>query len=163
MTDYTNLPFHPTMEKVVQILQRKTQNEDPVFFRLVVSYYFSKIASMMRTHVALNDDQIIPVNMYAVNLAPSGSGKGHSISIIEEEIIGAFRERYLAHTFPTMARKKIGKLSNTRAIRDGTDPDEELKRAEAEFEEHWPLLFSFDSGTGAAIKQMRNKLLMAGA
>jgi len=161
--DYNNLPFHPTMERIVDILRKKTQNQDPVFFRLVVSYYFSKVASMMRTRVALSDDQIVPCNMYAINLAPSGSGKGHSITIIEEDIISGFRQRYLEHTFPTIADKRLNKLANQRAIRDQTDPDMELDRARAEFEEHGPLLFGFDSGTGAAIKQMRAKLLMAGA
>lgn len=161
--DYHTLPFHPTMERVVDILRKKTQNQDPVFFRLVVSYYFAKIASMMRTRVQLADDQIVPVNMYAINLAPSGSGKGHSINIIEEEIIAGFRQRYLEHTFPTIAEKRLAKLANQRAIRDQTDPNIELDRAKAEFEEHGPLLFAFDSGTGAAIKQMRAKLLMAGA
>lgn len=161
--DYNNLPFHPTMERVVDILRKKTQNQDPVFFRLVVSYYFSKVASMMRTRVQLADDQIVPVNMYAINLAPSGSGKGHSINIIEEELIAGFRQRFLEHTFPAIAEKKITKLAHARSIRDQTDPDLELDRAKAEFEEHGPLLFAFDSGTGAAIKQMRSKLLMAGA
>lgn len=161
--DYNTLPFHPTMERLVDILRKKTQNQDPVFFRLVVSYYFAKVASMMRTRVQLADDQIVPVNMYAINLAPSGSGKGHSINIIEEEIIAGFRQRYLEHTFPTIAEKRLAKLANQRAIRDQTDPNIELDRAKAEFEEHGPLLFGFDSGTGAAIKQMRAKLLMAGA
>lgn len=163
MDKYQDLPFHPTMEKVVKILQRKTQNEDPVFFRLVVSYFFSKIASMMRVHVALSDDQIIPVNMYAINLAPSGSGKGHSISIIEEDIIGAFRQNFLENTFPMVAELKLRKIANQRSVRDSTDPDEEFQRCKLEFEEQGKLLFSFDSGTSAAIKQMRTKLLMAGA
>ena len=163
MDKYQNLPFHPTMEKVVNILRKKTQNEDPIFFRLVVSYFFSKIASMMRVHVALSDTQIIPVNMYAINLAPSGSGKGHSITIIEEEIISAFRQRYLEDTFPQVAEKRLRKLANSRSIRDQTDPDQEFERCKLEFEEQGTLLFSFDSGTSAAIKQMRSKLLMAGA
>jgi hypothetical protein len=163
MEQYQDLPFHPTMEKLVTILRKKTQNEDPIFFRLVVSYFFSKIASMMRVHVHLADNQIIPVNMYAINLAPSGSGKGHSIAIIEEEVISAFRQKFLEVTFPAVAAKRLIKLANKRAIRDGTDAKDELNRAKAEFEELGNLLFSFDSGTGPALKQMRTKLLMASA
>ena len=160
---YENLPFHPTMEKVVDILRKKTQNQDPEFFRLVVSYFFSKIASMMRTNVSIGDEMIIPVNMYAINLAPSGSGKGHSISVIEEEIINAFRQRFLDDTFIQMSKKRLRVIANQRAIRDQADPDAEFERVQAEFEELGVLLFSFDSGTSAAIKQMRTKLLMAGA
>lgn len=163
MEQYQNFPFHPTMEKVVDILRKKTQNQDPVFFRLVVSYFFSKIASMMRVQVEISDNQVIPVNMYAINLAPSGSGKGHSVNIIEEEIISAFRQRFLETTFPAVANKRLLKIANKRAIRDDTDPKDELARAKAEFEELGALLFSFDSGTGPALKQMRTKLLMASA
>jgi hypothetical protein len=141
---------------------KKTQNEDPVFFRIMVAYFFSKIASMMRVHVELAD-QTLPVNMYAINLAPSGSGKGHSISIIEDSVIGAFRQRFLNHTFPQVADRQLMKIANRRAVRDKTDPDMELERARAEFEELGQLLFSFDSGTSAAVKQMRTKLLMASA
>jgi len=163
VSKYDNLPYHPVMEKIVDILRKKTQNQNPIFFRLQVSYFFSKIASMMRVHVAMGDDMVIPVNMYAINLAPSGSGKGHSTAIMEEEIIGGFRQRFLESTFKNIAEIRLTKLANKRAVRDGTDPDLELERVKMEFEEQGALLFSFDSGTSAAIKQMRTKLLMASA
>lgn len=160
---YQDLPFHPTMERVVDILRKKTQNQNPMFFRLVVSYFFAKVASMMRTHVVLADDQIIPVNMYAINLAPSGSGKGHSINIMEENVIAGFRKRFLEDTFPAKADQRIKKIAVRRAQRDQEDPEDVLERTRLEFEEQGVLLFSFDSGTSAAIKQMRTKLLMAQA
>lgn len=163
MKSYTDMPFHPTMEKVVDILRKKTQNEDPMFFRLVVSYFFCKIASMMRTNIQVTPDQIIPINMYAINLAPSGSGKGHSISILEESVIANFRHKYLEHTFPEIAERNLTKLAMYRSRKLQTDPDEETTRAQMEFEECGPLLFAFDSGTAAAVKQMRTKLLMAKA
>ena len=163
MDKYQGLPYHPTMEKVVNILRKKTQNTNPMFFRLTTSYFFCKIASMMRTFVALSDSQLLPVNMYGINLAPSGSGKGHSIAVIEEDIINTFRSRFLAETFPQIAEKRLNVLANRRAVRDQTDPDMEMERAKLEFEEQGALLFGFDSGTSAAIKQMRTKLLMAGA
>ena len=73
----TTTPFNPIQERLVEIMQKKTQNDDPMFFRLVVGYFFCKIASMMRTHIMLPGDEHIPVNMYAINLANSGSVKGH--------------------------------------------------------------------------------------
>jgi hypothetical protein len=160
---YQNYPFHPTMEKLVNILRKKTQNDNPMFFRLVVSYFFAKMASMMRTTVVLAEDQIIPVNMYAINLAPSGSGKGHSINIMEDKVIAGFRETFLSSTFPAQAEKNIKKIAVRRAHRDGESPEDVLVRTQMEFEEQGVLLFSFDSGTSAAIKQMRTKLLMAQA
>jgi hypothetical protein len=163
MKDYINLPFHPRMEKIVDILRKKTQNEDPVFFRLMVSYHFSKMASMMRTNVQIAGTQKLPINMYAINLAPSGSGKGHSINILEDELMGNFRKKFLEHTFPHIAERNLNKLADRRAQRDSTDPDVEKIRAAAEFTELGELMFSFDSATSAAVKQMRTKLLMAGA
>ncbi len=161
--DYSKLSYHPTMEKLVDILTKKTQNEDPAFFRLMVSYFFCKIASMMRCSVELAASQIIPVNMYAINLAPSGSGKGHSIGIIEETVINRFREKFLEETFPQVAERSLHKLALKRARKNQTKEEEEIDRALMEFEEMGALLFSFDSATPAAIKQMRTKLMMANA
>lgn len=163
MKDYSNLPFHPTMDKLVDILTKKTQNEDPVFFRLMVSYFFCKLASMMRCNVEIATTQVIPINMYAVNLAPSGSGKGHSIGIIEENVINGFRKRFLEETFPGVSERSITKLGLDRARRNQSPEDEEVTRAQMEFEDMGALLFSFDSATSAAVKQMRVKLLMAKA
>ncbi len=164
MKDYNALAPHPMLETLVGNLMKKTQNEDPQFFRLMVSYYFCKLASMMRCNVQIADTQIIPINMYAINLAPSGSGKGHSTGIIEESVIGGFRTEFLENTFPVIAERNLYALGVKRAKKSGqADPDEEVTRAQMEFEEQGQLLFSFDSGTPAAVKQMRTKLLMAQA
>lgn len=163
MKDYGNLSPHPLMAKIVRNLQDKTQNEDPQFFELMVSYHFCKIASMMRCNVKIAESQIIPVNMYAINLAPSGSGKGHSNGIIEETILHRFRSKFLDQTFLELAERNLARIGIRRAQKYGTDQDEELTRAQMEFDDQGQLLFSFDSGTPAAVKQMRTKLLMAGA
>lgn len=55
------------------------------------------------------------------------------------------------------------KLANIRAYRNGLDPDEVLEKTQKEFKDLGALLFSFDSGTSPAVKQMRHKLLMANA
>jgi hypothetical protein len=161
--DYSKMPYHPTMEKIVEILMKKTQNNDPVFFRLMVCYFFCKMASMMRASVELAATQVIPINMYAINLAPSGSGKGHSVGTIEENVINRFREKFLEETFPETAERNLHKLALKRAKKNQSDEDDEIARAQMEFEEMGTLLFSFDSATPAALKQMRTKLLLAGA
>ena len=163
MKDFNALDPHPMLETLVENLMKKTQNEDPQFFRLMVSYYFCKLASMMRCNVQIAETQVIPINMYAINLAPSGSGKGHSTGIIEESVIGGFRTEFLENTFPTIAERELHALGMKRSRKNSSDPDEEVTRAQLEFEEQGQLLFSFDSGTPAAVKQMRTKLLMAGA
>ena len=163
MTSFDEMPFHPTSEKLVEILCHKTQQTDPLFFRVLVAYYFSMVASQMRCTIVTPDRGDIPVNMYALNLAPSGMGKGQSTNLLEEEVIHRFRQRFIDETFPLLAEINLPKLALKRANRKATDPDEELVRTQKEFEDLGPLLFSFSEATAPAVKQMRHKLLMANA
>lgn len=101
--------------------------------------------------------------MYAMNLAQSGHGKGYSTSIMEEEAISGFREKFLNETFEVAAQDNIAKIALTRAHKNNADPDQELDKAQREFASLGPMVFSFDSGTTPAVKQMRYKLLMANA
>jgi hypothetical protein len=82
---------------------------------------------------------------------------------MENHVINQFRGRFLEETFPILAEQNLPKLALKRANRKSTDPDEELIRVQKEFEGLGSLVFSFDSGTPAAVKQMRHKLLMADA
>lgn len=163
MKSFDEMEFNPTSEKLVSILCSKTQNSNPLFFRVLVGYYFSLVASMMRTTIATHDRGDIPVNMYALNLSTSGSGKGFSTNIIENQVINQFRGRFLEETFPILAEQNLPKLALKRANRKSGDPDEELVRVQKEFDSLGSLMFSFDSGTAPAVKQMRHKLLMADA
>jgi hypothetical protein len=161
MIPVDQMEHHPASEKLVAILCNKTQNSNPLFFRVLVGYYFSVVASMMRATIVTHDRGDIPVNMYALNLGTSGSGKGFSTNIIENSVINRFRNRYLEETFPLLSELNLPKLAIKRANRKATDPDEELIRVQKEFDSLGSLVFSFDSGTPAAVKQMRHKLLMA--
>jgi len=163
MKTFEEMEYHPASERLVQILCSKTQNSNPLFFRVLVGFYFSQIASMMRTTIATHDRGDIPVNMYALNLSTSGSGKGFSTNIMENSVINLFRSRFLDETFPLLAEQNLPKLALKRANRKSVDPDEEIVRVQKEFEQLGNLVFSFDSGTPAAVKQMRHKLLMADA
>jgi len=163
MKDLSTIKHFEPAEKLVKILMQKTQNNNPLFFRVLVAYYFSKVASMMRTDIKTHDRGIIPVSLYALNLASSGHGKGHSTNIVEEQVINQFRERFLNETFPLISEKNIAKISLARAVKNDVDPDEMLEKTRKEFETLGTLAFSFDSGTTAAVKQMRQKLLMANA
>ena len=163
MKPVEEMEYHPIAEKLVRILCNKTQSTEPLFFRVLVAYYFSVVAAQMRCSIATPDRGDIPVNLYALNLAISGHGKGHATNIIEEDVINQFSERFLNETFPILADTNLPKLALKRANRKATDPDEELDRVQKEFDSLGSLLFSFDSGSSPAIKQMRHKLLMADA
>ncbi len=163
MLSFDQMEYHPTSETVVGILCNKVQNNNPLFFRVLTGYYFSLVASTMRCTITTHDRGDIPINFYALNLSTSGSGKGMSTNIIENSVINQFRSRFLEETFPIIAEQNLPKLALKRANRKSTDPDEELVRVQKEFDMLGNLAFSFDSGTPAAVKQMRHKLLMAEA
>jgi len=163
MKTFDEMTYHPTAEQLVSILCQKTQNSNPLFFRVLVGYYFSLVASMMRASIVTHDRGDVPINLYALNLGTSGSGKGFSTNIVENEVINRFRMKFLEETFPLLSEDNLPKLSLKRANRKGTDPDEELVRVQKEFDSLGSLVFSFDSGTSPAVKQLRHKLLMASA
>lgn len=163
MIPFEEMQYHPTSEKLVETICNRTQSVEPLFFRVLVAYYFANTASHMRCCIATPDMGEIPVNLYALNLAPSGFGKGRSINILEEEVFNQFRRRFLEETFPLLAEINLPKLSLGRANRKGTDPDEELVRVQKEFDSTGPMLFSFAEATAPAVKQMRHHLLMADA
>lgn len=117
----------------------------------------------MRATINTRERNELPINMYAMGFAVSGTGKGHSMNIMEEQLIGDFRSRFLNETFLISAEKNLAKIANKRAAKKNTDNEEELERVKKEFEDLGELLFSFDSATPAAVKQMRHKLLMADA
>ncbi len=159
---FDQMSYNPTAEKLVEILRHRTRM-NPLFHRVLVGYYFCLAASQMRATIATHDRGDIPVSMYALNLSPSGTGKGVSTGFMENQVMHLFRERFLNETFPALAEVALPKLAVKRASRKGTDPDDELVRIQKEFEGLGNLAFSFDSGTPAAVKQMRHKLLMAEA
>ncbi len=163
MKDYDQMEFHPDAEKLVKILCNKTQNTNPLFFRVMVAYYFSLVASMMRTQIDTMDRGLLPVNFYGFNLATSGAGKGHSTNIIEDQVIDQFRHNFVESTLPVLVEHNLPKIAQVRAARKQTDPDHELEVARAEYEALGPMLFVFDSATPAALKDIRHKLLLAEA
>lgn len=163
MKTFDEMEYHPLSEQLVQVLLDKTQSDIPLFYRLLVGFYFCQVASMMRCMISTPDRGDIPVNMYCLNLAPSGMGKGYSSTLMEEQVTHLFRHRFLEETFPALAAQNLPKIAHARAVRKSSDPDNELVLIEKEFERQGALLFSFDSGTGPAVKQLRHKLLMANA
>lgn len=163
MSDLDQYSYFQPAEDLTKYLKEKTQSTSISFFRTVVDYNLCKLASLMRVKVVTHDRGVIPVNMYAIALAPSGTGKGHSTNIIEDQIVKGFRERYLSEVLPEVAKTNLAKIAVAKAHKKGTDPDDELPIVEAEYERTGTFVFNFDSGTTPAIKQMRHKLLMCGA
>lgn len=161
LREYDDMKYFPVVEELADILCKKTQSSDPLFFRILVSYYLTKVASMMRCNIRTKDRGDIPVSMYGINLALSGHGKGHSTNIVEEQVINEFRERFLQETFPVISERNLDLLADAESIKNGSEKEDERIKINKVFKELGTLAFSFDSGTPAAVKQMRHKLLMS--
>ncbi|WP_027855038.1 hypothetical protein [Marinobacterium litorale] len=64
--DLENPTFHPLSEQLVDVLCERVENDDRLFFRVLVSYVFSKVAAMMRTSVDTTDKGNIPVSQFVL-------------------------------------------------------------------------------------------------
>ncbi|ASB43088.1 putative DNA primase [Erwinia phage vB_EamP_Rexella] len=161
MIDLTGVTHHPALESIVEVLCNKTQNTDRGFFRTEVAYFLGKIASNMRATIVTKDRGEIPVNIYALALATSGFGKGHSVNIIENEFMRGYKKRFMEETMPVIAEKSLWNIANERAARNGSDLNDEFEKAEGEYRRAGAFPFTFDSGTAPAVKQLRTKLLIS--
>lgn len=161
MIDLSTTTHHPAIEEIVEVLCNKTQNTDRGFFRTEVAYFLGKLASCMRATIVTKDRGEVPVNIYALALANSGFGKGHSVNIVENDFMKGFRKRFMEDTLPVIAEQNLWVIGNERAVRNGTDPQEEFDKVSNEFRRAGAYPFTFDSGTPPAVKQLRHKLLLA--
>lgn len=161
MIDLTGVTHHPALEEIVGVLCNKTQVTDKGFFRTEVAYFLGKLASNMRASVVTKDRGEIPVNIYALALANSGFGKGHSISIIENEFMAPFKKRFVEDTFEKAAEHNLLQLAIERAVKSDRTDEEELELIQKEYATAGEFPYTFDSGTVPAVKQLRHKLLLA--
>lgn len=161
--DPDKIKYHPVAEKLTQHITNYCENDTPAFFRIIVSYFIGKAASQMRASIKLYNQKPLPINIYAINLAPSGAGKTKSMNFIEEEVFGLFNERFEAELLPYTTERNLAKIANRRARKNTTDPDEEMEDLIQEFKDIGTWVNSFDSATPAALKQFRHKLILADA
>lgn len=161
MYDLKGITHHPAIEEIVDVLCAKTQNTDKGFFRVETAYFLGKLAAAMRATISTKDRGDIPINIYTLALATSGYGKGHSVNILETEFLRDYKTRFMDETFPMLAEKHLSDMAVTRSIRSGTTEEEEMTKLDAEFKRAGAYPFTFDSGTAPAVKQLRQKLLLA--
>lgn len=157
-----NIPHHPAMTELVDILCHRTNNVHRDFFQAEVAYFLSLVPSTMRTTVKSPERGTIPVNTYSIALAQSGFGKGHSVNLLED-VIADFRDSFQQQLFAHLAEKNLFDLAVTIAAAKGGDEAKELEILTSDFKRQGQAPFLFDSGTGPAVKQLRYKLLLAGA
>ena len=159
--DLSGVEHHEAIEDIVTVLCNKTENTDRGFFRVEVAYFLAKLASSMRITVRTKDRGSIPINIYTLALATSGYGQGHSVNIMETDFIAGFKTRFLEEAMPTIAEKHIWEIANKKAAKNSTDQQEEFDKLASIYHKLGVYPFTFDSGTTPAVKQLRDKLLLA--
>lgn len=164
MKAFSDMNYHPLSEELVEVLKTKTQNSNPLFFRVIVAFYFGLVASQMRASIkGWVGKGLLPINNYVIALQNSGSGKGHSTTTMEQEVLKEFRDIFISHTFEVASECNRELLADKLAAKKGTDSFDEREKLDKVFNDLGALMFSFDSATVPAIKQMRQKLLIANA
>ena len=157
------MSYHPFTEKIVDALQKKIPAAPKHMFRCLLAYYFCKAASTMRTNIVTKVRGTIPVNAFLFNLAPSGIGKNYSVNLIEKEILGQFKRIFLEQVLPIVSEENIAKIAIKRAYAANEDPDVMKAGVISEYNSLGQMRFSFKKATAAALQQLRQKLLIAGA
>lgn len=166
MIDLSGVQHHPAVRDLVAILQNKTQNKDYSFFQVEVAYFLSKMAAAMRAVVVTKDRGDIPVNTYVIALATSGYGKGHSINVVETHLLTGFHKRFTEQTMPMIAETNLHRLAKEMSDRsvgttDEITEDDAFGKMMQRYTRKGAYRFSFDSGTMPAVKQLREKLILA--
>lgn len=151
---------HPAVLDLVTYLQNKTQNTDEQFFLATIAYYLSKIASSQRTVVKTKERGDIPVNQYVIATASSGYGKNFTTNLLEGVVQG-FKDKFVTETMPMLAETNMRLLADERAAAAGSDPETEFTTLWNNYERSGEYLFTFDSGTAPALKQLRSKILLS--
>lgn len=161
--DLSGVKHHPVVSELTDLLCNQTQNQDRAFFHVEVAYFAAKVASTMGAVMLTQDRGEIPVNLYALLLASSGYGKGHSIYIMEQQILGGFKKTFVEDTLPLVAEDAMWALAREKAIKSQGDEAEEFEKISKEYKSYGTYPFTFDSGTVPAVKQLRQKLLISKA
>ena len=157
-----DMEYHEKSEQCVALLRSKTQNtKSDTYFRVLTAFFFGQMASSMRAAVVTEDRGKIPINTYAMALMTSGAGKGHSLNIMEEEIVNQFKEVFTRQTFREVAEAAIDTEAIKKSVINSTDYPDELEALQKEFYSYGEMPYSFSEGTGPAFKQVRTKAQIA--
>lgn len=159
--DYTNYNYNPLVENIVDILENRSQLSNRDFFRLQVNFYLTLIPSSMGVKINSPITGRIPINLYGINLSPSGSGKGFSTNILETEVINKFVNKFVNDIFTSQSKIALDIEAINREKLEAIPHQIAVEKLEKEFKSLGAIKFTFDSATVPALKQYRHKLLLA--
>lgn len=157
MSNFDSFDHHPFISEVGAALAAKTNNPDPAMFRVMSAWHLTKAVSNMHGMVKSAVGSPMPINMYAICLAPSGAGKGHAVSTLEQGIFGRYYSA-LNNKVEEAEHDAINKLAHRYVADKGLDEATARTKAERDVQELGQYVETFDSGTAPAIKQLRAKI-----
>lgn len=157
MSNFDSFEHHPFISEVGAALAAKTNNPDPAMFRVMSAWHLVKAVSNMHGMVKSAVGSPMPINMYAICLAPSGAGKGHAMSTLEQGIFGRYYGALNAK-IEEAEHAAVNELSAKYVSEKGLDEATARAKAERDVHELGPYVETFDSGTAPAIKQLRAKI-----
>lgn len=162
LKDLDTVSYHPVNEDMLNILKIKVQNsEADLYFRVLSSFFLAQMASSMRVSIKTEHRGTLPVNLFVCGLMESGGGKGHSMNILEENIMGGFKKNFMNYTYPIVSEQAIEHEAHRKANLNSTEVEDEKEALMKEFISYGPMPFTFDSGTSPAFKQIRTKAQIA--
>lgn len=155
------MPHNRAVEELVDYLCHKTNNICREFFQAEVAYFLGLVPSALRVMIDSPERGLLPVNIYTIAVATSGFGKGHSVNIMEE-VLSPFRQAFSQTIMPMRAETNLFDMAVKIAAAKGGDEAQELEALTTDYKNQGYSPFTFDSGTGPALKQLRYKLLLSG-
>lgn len=158
--DTSSYQFNPIVETIVDTLTNKTQNYDRNFFRLQTNFYLALVPACLNISVQSKMTGKVPINLYAVNLSSSGSGKGYSTHYLETQVLGGFRDKFNNEIYPQKVTLSLDSEAMNRASLNNTSFSDTLDKVKKEFKSYGEFKFTFDSATSPAVKQYRQKIIL---
>lgn len=160
--DPAKIKHHKIIQDLSDLLAVQTNNiGEEAFFRQIVMFYLGVMASSMRTTIKTQTAGTnIPANIFTVAFATSGFGKDHSSKILHDHIIDLFKIEF-NRFYNMVALEKIALNAHVSAIQLGVDENTLYKQYVHDFNQLGTKIFIFDAATTPAIKQARNKDLIA--
>ena len=141
-------------------LMEKIPHADAHFIRMMLYNKLGQIAANMRVNMEFYDGAIVPLNIYQINLAPSGYSKGKVNNLIEDSITKGFEDKFFE-----VAADVIEESLDLKAERVSANMGIEKQQARADIDEHFnklpKFLYSFPDATLEGIKSSREKLTMS--
>lgn len=157
MTEFKDLPHNAYIEEIADALAAKTGNPDKRMFRVMAAWHLVKAVSTQHISVKTAISDALPVNMYAICLAPSGAGKGHAMSTIEHGVFNKYIKA-LDQEVHKMEEEAIARRAEEYIVEKDYSEEKAYEAARGDCISLGTYVDTFDDATVPAVKQLRLKI-----